>query len=72
MLISAGIFQKKQRVSQSPPIATTQEVSPDSSASQQLPWYFIFTIVIVSFAVYFNALFNGFVYDDTDQIVENP
>jgi len=29
-------------------------------------------IVLLSFAVYFNALFNGFVYDDELQVLENP
>ncbi len=29
-------------------------------------------IILVSFAVYFNALFNGFVFDDISQIVKNP
>ncbi len=30
------------------------------------------TIVLVSFAVYSNALFNGFVYDDKFQVLKNP
>ena len=29
-------------------------------------------ILIASFAVYSNTLFNNFVYDDTDQVVKNP
>ena len=29
-------------------------------------------IVLISFVVYFNALFNGFVYDDADQVLKNP
>ncbi len=29
-------------------------------------------IVVVSAAVYFNTLYNGFVYDDTVQVVQNP
>ena len=32
----------------------------------------VVAIAAVSFAVYFNALFNGFVYDDNVQIVQNP
>ena len=32
----------------------------------------IFILLLVSFAVYFNALFDDFVYDDTSQIVDNP
>ena len=31
----------------------------------------IMIIVLASFAVYFNALFNGFVYDDKQQVVDN-
>ena len=33
---------------------------------------FIASIVIIGFAVYFNSLFNGFVLDDTAQLVNNP
>ena len=32
----------------------------------------LFVILIVSFAVYFNALFNEFVYDDLPSIIDNP
>jgi protein O-mannosyl-transferase len=32
----------------------------------------LLAILLVSSAVYFNALFGGFVYDDNSQIVENP
>jgi Flp pilus assembly protein TadD len=31
----------------------------------------IFIIFLLSFTVYFNALFNDFVYDDTEQVLEN-
>ena len=34
--------------------------------------YSILIILLTSFAVYFNALFNGFVYDDIAQILQNP
>ena len=33
--------------------------------------FLIFLILLVSFAVYFNTLFNGFVYDDIGQVLEN-
>ena len=32
----------------------------------------IFILIFYSFVVYFNALFGDFVYDDRDQIVDNP
>jgi len=32
----------------------------------------VLILLFVSFAVYFNALFGDFVYDDTSQIVDNP
>jgi tetratricopeptide (TPR) repeat protein len=32
----------------------------------------IIIIIVASFAVYFNTLRNGFVYDDTPQVVQNP
>ena len=33
--------------------------------------YLIIIILLVSFAIYFNTLFNGFVYDDVQNILEN-
>ncbi len=32
----------------------------------------VFILLLVSFAVYFNALSNGFVYDDMGQVLKNP
>lgn len=64
--------KKKQRLNQAPPVAGGYETDSGSPALQRIPWYFIFTIVVISISVYLNALSNGFVYDDVDQIVENP
>ncbi len=56
--------------------ATTQEMS--GSASKKLQnlsslsvRHLILIILLVSIGVYFNALFDGFVYDDSDLIVNN-
>jgi len=38
---------------------------------KRIPSLLLLIIFLVSFAVYFNALSNGFVYDDTDQVLEN-
>ncbi|MGD0886907.1 MAG: tetratricopeptide repeat protein [Thermodesulfovibrionales bacterium] len=38
---------------------------------KRIPALFILIIFLVSFAVYFNALFNDFAYDDTDQVLGN-
>jgi tetratricopeptide (TPR) repeat protein len=38
---------------------------------KRVPALLILIIFLVSFAVYFNALWGGFVYDDTDQVLEN-
>jgi len=35
-------------------------------------WLAIATVAAVSFAVYFNTLYNGFVYDDNSQVLRNP
>src|ERR1700687_428427 len=49
-----------------PPQASSQKTT---SISSIIP---ILTLVLVSFAVYYNALSGGFVYDAQSQIVENP
>lgn len=46
-----------------------EALQPAESKSTQL--ILIAMIVLVSFAAYFNALFNGFVFDDIPQVVEN-
>ncbi|MGD0884578.1 MAG: hypothetical protein ABSA46_06835, partial [Thermodesulfovibrionales bacterium] len=38
---------------------------------KRIPALLIFIIFLVSFAVYLNALSNDFVYDDSDQVLEN-
>jgi len=43
----------------------------DERFSQGTFYFFIFIIFIASLAVYFNTFFNGFVYDDSAQIVMN-
>ncbi len=40
--------------------------------STRSPVYSIIIVLVAAFAVYFNALFNGFVYDDLFQVVKNP
>jgi protein O-mannosyl-transferase len=43
-----------------------RNISTKSSA------YLIIIVLVASFAVYFNTLLNGFVYDDIFQVVKNP
>jgi len=43
----------------------------ESKAPVAAPLHLSIIIIIVSFAVYFNALFNAFVFDDIFQILEN-
>ncbi|MBP1750073.1 MAG: repeat-containing protein [Deltaproteobacteria bacterium] len=40
--------------------------------SPKAPASHIHVIILLSFTVYFNALLNGFVYDDTYQVLRNP
>lgn len=55
---------------------TTSLKLPSKVGLQEMPaivkFILIFILLLVSFAVYFNALSGGFVYDDEAQIVENP
>ena len=46
-----------------------KELHKPASAVPFLP---VFIIAVVAFGVYFNTLFNGFVYDDNGQILGNP
>ena len=41
-------------------------------SSKAAPLVLIIIIVLFSFGVYYNALFNGFVYDDDFQVLKNP
>ncbi len=43
----------------------------ESKAPAATPFHLSIIIIIVSFAVYFNALFNAFVFDDIFQVLEN-
>jgi hypothetical protein len=39
--------------------------------NKMVSYRMITVILLVSFGVYCNALFNGFAYDDTQQVLEN-
>ncbi len=53
-------------------IEPKREESAQKSAIKIMQFVPILILLLVSFAVYFNTLYNGFVYDDNGQIVENP
>lgn len=60
---------------QSEILAARQDLTRDSiqKADSKTTFFVMCVIIIsVSLAVYFNALFNGFVYDDNPQVVGNP
>ncbi len=66
-LVDRGRHEKEFNPPQeSPPQVSLQKTT---SISTLLP---IVILLLVSFAVYFNALSGDFVYDDKSQIVENP
>ncbi len=55
------------------PVAEKRDLkknSPDRSPGA--PVSHIIAVILVSFAVYFNTLFNGFVFDDVYQVLRNP
>ena len=48
---------------------TKTRLQPESKAAVLFP---AVIIALIAFAVYFNTLFNGFVYDDNSQVLNNP
>ena len=67
VLVNQGSQEGESEPPQEPPSKVGLHKS--ASISKFIP---ILILLLISFAVYFNALFGDFVYDDTQQILDNP
>jgi tetratricopeptide (TPR) repeat protein len=52
-------------------LESNRTIALSAPMRKRIPALLILIIFLVSFAVYFNALFNDFVYDDKGQVLEN-
>ncbi|HWR57562.1 MAG TPA: tetratricopeptide repeat protein [Thermodesulfovibrionales bacterium] len=64
--------RKKEVIGKTSDTRPVNSVDKTMSESSREALLCVAVIILVSFAVYFNALFNGFVYDDMHQVLENP
>jgi tetratricopeptide (TPR) repeat protein len=66
-LFNQGRREKELKPSQEPPSKASFQ-----KATSIIKFIPILILLLVSFVAYFNALSNGFVYDDMAQVLENP
>src|SRR6266498_1664007 len=71
-LIMGKVSRKKEAIYRIPDAETgISSLMARDIASRTVTLALIIIIILISFGVYFTALFNGFVHDDLTQVLEN-